>query len=560
MNESLERILINLAGNKDLQQVSLGDLEKITDEHPYFSISHILLANKLQFEGGERFEKQAQLTALYSHNPWWLHYQLTDEMEQVATKKSDLLNDPKIATANTNEVSKVEEDNSIKAEETHLFIVPPQDRDRVLLTDGDDNVDPKTLLTQTTTLPVLPEDMVEQVTAQPGQEVDLDEDTRFEREEVEETNDDEVLHTDIEEEEEVIVSEAQTPVDDNENRSIEYDASSKGEEVAHEAEVVPITTEFTRQELEVAGKLAHETLAEVNSGSDSNSIFTLPGNEAPAIEVPITTEFTKQELDESSRLAYAALAETSAEPNRESLFILPVSLEGELIIEELKSEKEQDHKVDAIAQIQIEAVKTEIEEQSNETPPVKATQTSRLSFSKNQLAAWKENATEEETEIELPEASPEAYSNNQMLQNIKSILDAPLTTTKAAAQSLIPIDPYYTVDYFASQGIKLVLESEPTDQLGKKLKKFTHWLRHMKKLGPEDALAPDEDDDSEATVIRIADFSNTQREIITEAMAAVLEKQGKKEKAIQIYIKLSFLYPDKSAYFADKIKILKGIK
>ena len=560
MNQSLERILINLAGNKDLQQVSLGDLEKITDEYPYFSISHILLTNKLQIEGNERSEKQAQLTALYSHNPWWLHYQLTDKLEQIATKESDLLNETKIASANTNDVSRIKDDDSIKAEETHLFIVPPQDRDRVLLTDGDDNVDPKTLLTQTTTLPVLPENMVEQVTAQPGQEKDLDEDIRFEREEVEETNDDEVLHTDIEEEEEVIVSEAQTPVNSNENRSNEYDALSKSEEVAHEAEVVPITFEFTRQELEIAGKLAHDTLAEVNLDSDSNSLFTLPGNNAPEIEVPITTEFTKQELDESSRLAYAALAETSAEPNRESLFILPVSSQGELIIEELKSEKEQDPKVDAIGQIKIEAVKTEMEEQPNESPPIKATQTSRLTFSKNQLAAWKENATEEETEIELPEASPEAYSNNQMLQNIKSILDTPLTTTKAAAQSLIPIDPYYTVDYFASQGIKLVLESEPTDQLGKKLKKFTHWLRHMKKLGPEDALASDEDDDSEATVIRIADFSNTQREIITEAMAAVLEKQGKKEKAIQIYIKLSFLYPDKSAFFADKIKILKGIK
>ena len=560
MNQSLERILINLAGNKDLQQVSLGDLEKITDEYPYFSISHILLTNKLQIEGNERSEKQAQLTALYSHNPWWLHYQLTDKLEQIATKESDLPNEPKIATANSTEDSRIKDNNSIKAEETHLFIVPPQDRDRVLLTDGDDNVDSKTLLTQTTTLPVLPENMVEQVTAQPGQEKDLDEDIRFEREEVEETNDDEVLHTDIEEEEEVIVSEAQTPVDSNENRSNEYDALSKSEEVAHEAEVVPITFEFTRQELEIAGKLAHDTLAEVNLDSDSNSLFTLPGNNAPEIEVPITTEFTKQELDESSRLAYAALAETSAEPNRESLFILPVSSQGELIIEELKSEKEQDPKVDAIGQIKIEAVKTEMEEQPNESPPIKATQTSRLTFSKNQLAAWKENATEEETEIELPEASPEAYSNNQMLQNIKSILDTPLTTTKAAAQSLIPIDPYYTVDYFASQGIKLVLESEPTDQLGKKLKKFTHWLRHMKKLGPEDALASDEDDDSEATVIRIADFSNTQREIITEAMAAVLEKQGKKEKAIQIYIKLSFLYPDKSAFFADKIKILKGIK
>jgi hypothetical protein len=42
-------------------------------------------------------------------------------------------------------------------------------------------------------------------------------------------------------------------------------------------------------------------------------------------------------------------------------------------------------------------------------------------------------------------------------------------------------------------------------------------------------------------------------------MAEVLEKQGQPEKAIQIYIKLSFLYPEKSAYFAAKIQQLKGI-
>ena len=58
---------------------------------------------------------------------------------------------------------------------------------------------------------------------------------------------------------------------------------------------------------------------------------------------------------------------------------------------------------------------------------------------------------------------------------------------------------------------------------------------------------------------QIADSSNTVREVVTEAMATVLEKQGKKDKAIELYNKLSFLNPHKRAYFADKIKKLKGI-
>jgi hypothetical protein len=42
-------------------------------------------------------------------------------------------------------------------------------------------------------------------------------------------------------------------------------------------------------------------------------------------------------------------------------------------------------------------------------------------------------------------------------------------------------------------------------------------------------------------------------------MADVLVKQGQVEKAIQLYIKLSFTNPEKSSYFAAKIEQLKGI-
>jgi len=53
--------------------------------------------------------------------------------------------------------------------------------------------------------------------------------------------------------------------------------------------------------------------------------------------------------------------------------------------------------------------------------------------------------------------------------------------------------------------------------------------------------------------------SNETKEVVTEAMAEVLTRQGKIDKAIQIYIKLSFLEPAKCSYFASKIQQLKGI-
>jgi hypothetical protein len=54
-----------------------------------------------------------------------------------------------------------------------------------------------------------------------------------------------------------------------------------------------------------------------------------------------------------------------------------------------------------------------------------------------------------------------------------------------------------------------------------------------------------------------ATHSLEQKEVITETMAEVLVKQGKKERAVELYHKLSLLNPSKSAYFAAKIDQLK---
>lgn len=45
-------------------------------------------------------------------------------------------------------------------------------------------------------------------------------------------------------------------------------------------------------------------------------------------------------------------------------------------------------------------------------------------------------------------------------------------------------------------------------------------------------------------------------EIISETLAAVFAKQGKKQHAIDIYLKLSLKFPEKKAYFADLIDSL----
>ena len=119
-------------------------------------------------------------------------------------------------------------------------------------------------------------------------------------------------------------------------------------------------------------------------------------------------------------------------------------------------------------------------------------------------------------------------------------------------------EPYHAVDYFDSQGIKLDLSKLPQDKLTRQLLKFTDWLKHVKNVSPNPKDLGTEPE-LETIVQSDAQHSNDSREIYTETMAEVYAKQGKLEKAIQIYIKLSFLNPNKTAFFAKKIQDLKGI-
>jgi len=121
----------------------------------------------------------------------------------------------------------------------------------------------------------------------------------------------------------------------------------------------------------------------------------------------------------------------------------------------------------------------------------------------------------------------------------------------------LSFQPYHTVDYFASQGIKFIPEERPTDRFGKQLKSFTDWLKTMKRL-PQSEVSKITDIASERNVEQMAEHSIDTGEVITETMAEVWIKQGNKEKAIETYNKLSLLNPDKSAYFASLAEQLKN--
>ena len=182
-----------------------------------------------------------------------------------------------------------------------------------------------------------------------------------------------------------------------------------------------------------------------------------------------------------------------------------------------------------------------------------------------------EEAGKSEVKIEMnkEEIAYEAFNNDELvvenprpeLFKIKEVLkdiQTQQSVVEIAEQNepSFTFEPYHTVDYFASQGIKEVQELKPADRLGQQLKSFTEWLKTLKTT-PVQEITSAPNNDTEEKVISLADHSVIDRNVVTEAMADVWIKQGQPEKAVAIYNKLSLLDPSKSSYFAGLIENLK---
>ena len=203
----------------------------------------------------------------------------------------------------------------------------------------------------------------------------------------------------------------------------------------------------------------------------------------------------------------------------------------------------------------------------------------------------KEPANNSYTLTEQGTASTPVKSEEQIINPVEEISsDNPVVTNEAVGQKHEMIDteeiktpkeeverlssettgrkeellfePLHTTDYFASVGIKLSEEEKTGDKLGKQLMSFTQWLKTMKKVHAEQTVksAPLADaalTSTESNIQTLAEKSNQENDVVTEAMAEVLLQQGRQSKAIEILQKLSLLNPGKSAYFAAKINQIK---
>lgn len=180
--------------------------------------------------------------------------------------------------------------------------------------------------------------------------------------------------------------------------------------------------------------------------------------------------------------------------------------------------------------------------------------------SENRASVTAEIATEEQrtiAEVNDTESAPEPEpkAEEEIPMKIPALVMPEVTLSPGQEFSF---EPYHTVDYFASQGIRLRKEDLENDQFGKQLRSFTDWLRSMKKIEPvtieNQPASPAED-----TIKKHAAVSIEESDVETEAMAEVWIKQGKTARAMAIYKKLSLLNPSKSHYFAAKIEQLKDL-
>ncbi|MBO9571897.1 MAG: hypothetical protein J7497_06770 [Chitinophagaceae bacterium] len=159
-----------------------------------------------------------------------------------------------------------------------------------------------------------------------------------------------------------------------------------------------------------------------------------------------------------------------------------------------------------------------------------------------------------EADYDNEEPAPEIRNHEEPVVEEKVPETVVATDAPNTEPEPIVFQSYHTIDYFASQGIRLQQTDLSKDKFGQQLKSFTEWLRSMKRLPTAETI---QNQHVDMNVARNAATSIEEKEVMTEAMAEVWAKQGNREKALAIYTKLSLQNPDKSAYFAAKIDQLK---
>ncbi|HMH32039.1 MAG TPA: hypothetical protein VK543_03360 [Puia sp.] len=343
-------------------------------------------------------------------------------------------------------------------------------------------------------------------------------------------------------------------------------ASAIHEEIPEPLEHEPLHVSEQIFPVDESAEPYHEPIQEFNPHVVTEIIAEQP---AAVSEVPETSAFSER-VQEKMETVY--ISDEKFPVDEEAVhFHEPITEENKLVesppvLQQPEPEVEEKPAAETIAQPHRTHFFWEKEFQAKITEPEPAADINQPEqedqFPENPAFLLLETEAHPQHEPELVENIEEKEVYDQPLTETieEKQIDIPETIGSSFAKALedeeLKFEPYHTIDYFASLGIKFIQEENPTDKFGKQLKSFTAWLKTMKRSSTS-LLDTEMNAMTEATIQDIAEHSIEEKEVITEAMAEVLALQGKMDKAIELYHKLSLLNPSKSAYFAGRIEHFK---
>jgi hypothetical protein len=580
MNSGLPSLLDAIFGKENLALVSLDEINEVIQEFPSFNAGHFLLAKKLKLQEDPGYEMESMRTALYFNNPFWLQSLLDDAdhfqpEERQSHKEEERHKDQFIF-----EEYPEEDLDDIQQEGNYTFGSYTPVEQPVAVKDESDNGKENITDEKPDSGPIQPEEKFQY--AEPGSQTVTSFDELMAKYHIQPLDlVDESTNTpgpDITAEEIVppepeAVQTTRWPADEAiPDKSQVIDASQQEmlEEVVNEYGIFEeIPTKKTDQdddedafdqELDqipfVSEKILDDQIPAGPTGEADHSA------NADHIVLDKDNVNSRYEVIDAEESDFDADAGNSSDETENEHHIALDSDRGNInkttatdnyeIIEhdsaaETEESADEPHQTD---EHDYEAFDRTIEEVEQAETEVKGIENPEdLSDYDPDI---EEGSVEYSDDIEtgangeLQELS-ERFGESQKL----------LSSFNAKNADSIVFTPYHMVDYFASQGIKLVLEDNPPDQFGKQLKSFTDWLKVMKKVPPH-SYSEKQDEKENERIRHFAAHSIEDRDILTESMAEVLAKQGMYENAIALFQKLSLIYPPKSAYFASRIEELKA--
>lgn len=578
MTVSTASVLQYLFGTDRLEEVSLDQLKELVDDYPSFNAGHFLLSTKLQQEKDNSFLPETQKTALHFHNPFWLQWLLQNNGEEQPLKETEpefsneYLTKPETISSNLFAYEeKILQANSQINELTTTYQQELKNPEEPAVTSHyTEDTYVEKIYESNPPEPAINHHQETEPYHQP-EEIQKEEETLSSypiNHISDKKTDDNISHETIayndepkqikeEYQQEEIQKEEETLSDfhhiDNGHDEIIRDPAETGSTIinwheelvteTHQPEIIEEQQPATDFNIDKSGhdESIHETLPEPEIFHEHiEQIKEEPKPEEIQTEEILTgtqenIDTTDEKITSNTTIPEQPIIADHVEP----------------VTEDHSHEyKQQEEDISVLHDINNNPAETAYDNTSTEQA-ADTNHTGHIEEIKEEVV--KEPVIEEEPAPEIQEKKlEEEHIQPETISFHKS--------DEAASEPMkheLVFEPYYTIDYFASQGIRFIPEENPTDRFGKQLKSFTAWLKVMKKLPQKPLLQEPADDVADAQIQIIAANSIEEKDVITEAMAEVLAKQDKIDSAIDLYLKLSLLNPIKIAYFAAKIEELK---